>query len=330
MGMYQAIIFDFFNVVYQDPATNFFKAINSKREGIYEDIFNRVDAGQTSMPQMCQELSTASGMQLPEVAAFWEQTELLDQKVVELIRELGTTYKLGLLSNARADYLRPILARNNLEDLFDVISISSETCSLKPDPQSFNNILKHLDTDAEKALFIDDNPRYIAAAESLGITSIQFSDAATLAQRSRRADGRRPRPGHGAGDRLDPLAPGRSGTLMVQPADGVRIGSNPAGKQALSTPGEIRGSALGVGIVRAAHAKEVGKRPFQYLGQHFEADSAPSDSNETQDVTSRRTLQSRRMYPTCSGLSSGFTGTNAQPADEDPKAATIVSKRLSR
>jgi hypothetical protein len=42
------------------------------------------------------------------------------------------------------------------------------------------------------------------------------------------------------------LTPGRSGTLMVQPADGVRIGSNPAGKQALSNPGEIRGSALGV------------------------------------------------------------------------------------
>jgi hypothetical protein len=42
------------------------------------------------------------------------------------------------------------------------------------------------------------------------------------------------------------LPPGRSGTLMVQPADGVRIGSNPAGKQALSNPGEIRGSALGV------------------------------------------------------------------------------------
>jgi hypothetical protein len=42
------------------------------------------------------------------------------------------------------------------------------------------------------------------------------------------------------------LPPGRNGTLMVQPAGGVRIGSNPAGKQALSNPGEIRGSALGV------------------------------------------------------------------------------------
>src|SRR5215212_1802579 len=42
------------------------------------------------------------------------------------------------------------------------------------------------------------------------------------------------------------LPAGRGGTLMVQPADGVRIGSNPAGKQALSNPGEIRGSTLGV------------------------------------------------------------------------------------
>ncbi|HJZ48220.1 MAG TPA: glutamate mutase L [Roseiflexaceae bacterium] len=50
---------------------------------------------------------------------------------------------------------------------------------------------------------------------------------------------------HGQIGRLA-LRPGRSGTLMVQPTDGVRIGSNPAGKQALSNPGEIRGSALGV------------------------------------------------------------------------------------
>ena len=50
---------------------------------------------------------------------------------------------------------------------------------------------------------------------------------------------------HGQIGRLA-LPPGRGGTLMVQPADGVRIGSNPAGKQALSNPGEIRGSALGV------------------------------------------------------------------------------------
>jgi hypothetical protein len=50
---------------------------------------------------------------------------------------------------------------------------------------------------------------------------------------------------HGQIGRLA-LAPGRSGTLMVQPAGGVRIGSNPPGKQALSNPGEIRGSALGV------------------------------------------------------------------------------------
>jgi MutL protein len=50
---------------------------------------------------------------------------------------------------------------------------------------------------------------------------------------------------HGQIGRLA-LPHGRGGTLMVQPADGVRIGSNPAGKQALSNPGEIRGSALGV------------------------------------------------------------------------------------
>ena len=47
-------------------------------------------------------------------------------------------------------------------------------------------------------------------------------------------------------------------------------------------------------------------------------------------VTSTRTSQSRKMNATCSGLSSGFSGTNTPPAAGAPKLAITVSKRFSR
>lgn len=181
--MYQGIIFDFFNVIYQDPAENFFRAIHNERQGVYEDIFNRVDAGQTTMSEMCRELGRASGMPFAEVSAFWHQTNLINNEVVEIVRALGVSYKIGLLSNARSDYLRPILEKNKLEELFDVIAVSSETGNLKPDPQSFYHILDQLDVPAEKTVFIDDNPRYVLAAEQLKITGIQFNGTKLLCKR---------------------------------------------------------------------------------------------------------------------------------------------------
>ena len=56
----------------------------------------------------------------------------------------------------------------------------------------------------------------------------------------------------------------------------------------------------------------------------------PAPSSRCAVVTSTRTAQSRRMWPTWGGLSSGFTGTNTPPAIVAPKIVATVSGRLGR
>jgi len=66
------------------------------------------------------------------------------------------------------------------------------------------------------------------------------------------------------------------------------------------------------------------------LGMAVAPSTGASRLMRSGEVTSTRTSQSRMMKATCSGLSSGFSGTNTAPAIGAPKLAITHSKRFSR
>ncbi len=65
-------------------------------------------------------------------------------------------------------------------DLFSDVWVSGEHKLRKPDPESYRAALRRFGLVAEEAVFVDDSPANVAAAEALGIASIQFRDAPTL------------------------------------------------------------------------------------------------------------------------------------------------------
>jgi 2-haloacid dehalogenase len=65
-------------------------------------------------------------------------------------------------------------------DLFSDVWVSGEHKIRKPDPESYRAALKRFGLVANEAVFIDDVRANVAAAEALGIASIQFRDAALL------------------------------------------------------------------------------------------------------------------------------------------------------
>jgi HAD superfamily hydrolase (TIGR01509 family) len=52
--------------------------------------------------------------------------------------------------------------------------ISSEERYQKPQPEIFRIALDHLGVQPKEALFIDDEARYIASAQDLGMHTVQF------------------------------------------------------------------------------------------------------------------------------------------------------------
>jgi putative hydrolase of the HAD superfamily len=180
MGMIKAIIFDFFDVIHDDPFKYWLRK-NKLPRGNYQQYSDLVDVGEITESEYYQKLSTASGQSLESVEAIFHNTDLIDDPVIGLIKELQRLgYKLGLLSNSTGEYLRPILQKHQLEKLFDAVAISAEIGHRKPSPEIFAHILERLGAQASEALFIDDAEPNIDAASSLGIQALLFTDEGSL------------------------------------------------------------------------------------------------------------------------------------------------------
>jgi epoxide hydrolase-like predicted phosphatase len=106
---------------------------------------------------------------------FW-RADQLDQSLVEKIRQLRSTYKTGLITNAWKDIRRSIEDVWHLDDVFDAILVSAEIGLAKPDPAIYRRLLDHWSLPAPAVVFIDDFAENIAAARDLGMVAIQFRD----------------------------------------------------------------------------------------------------------------------------------------------------------
>jgi len=88
-------------------------------------------------------------------------------------KELKSKLKIGIISNANADYVRQILDKEDVE-LFDDIIVSHEVGLAKPEVAIYEMSLGNLDVRADESVFIDDIDEYCTAARSIGMRTIGF------------------------------------------------------------------------------------------------------------------------------------------------------------
>jgi putative hydrolase of the HAD superfamily len=95
----------------------------------------------------------------------WE----LYPEVVEVLEELGTQFKLAVLSNFDGR-LRFILKHLGVSKFFAYVFVSSEIGADKPDPEIFRRALQIVDLSPERVLHVGDDPeRDWKAASSAGL-----------------------------------------------------------------------------------------------------------------------------------------------------------------
>jgi putative hydrolase of the HAD superfamily len=107
---------------------------------------------------------------------FWSK-DRVDNDLVEYIRQLRSSYRTGLLSNAW-DGIRPAILKRfpQMLEVFDVVAFSAEVGLRKPDPRYYYWIMERLGVAAEESVFIDDFSTNIEAARQLGMIAIRFHD----------------------------------------------------------------------------------------------------------------------------------------------------------
>jgi epoxide hydrolase-like predicted phosphatase len=128
---------------------------------------------------MWQDIRRQLNLSEEELREFRHQffgADRLDMNLVNWIRSLKGTYKIGLISNALSD-LRDFLDQKlYISDLFDSMVISAEVGLIKPEPEIYRHALQTLHVLPDEALFVDDMLRNVEGARAVGMFAIQFQE----------------------------------------------------------------------------------------------------------------------------------------------------------
>lgn len=180
-----AVYFDLGGVIVRTddkgPRTELAESLGLDYEGIDQVFFGSESAQQASIGAISREehwRSVVRALNLPEskipvfVEAFFAG-DRTDQTLVSFLRSLRPTCKVGLISNAFSG-LREWVIDQKLDDAFDDMTISAEAGVAKPDARIYRQALDKLNVRAEEAIFVDDMPANIEAANMLGMHAILF------------------------------------------------------------------------------------------------------------------------------------------------------------
>ena len=101
------------------------------------------------------------------------------EATIELIHELSSTRnRLFVLSNMHLASIAYLEQHHTFWDVFDGIVISSRIKMVKPEIQIYEHLLNRYQLKPGDTVFIDDLQENLAAASSIGIQTIRFTDSA--------------------------------------------------------------------------------------------------------------------------------------------------------
>lgn len=96
----------------------------------------------------------------PLAAQFWKEfcrSSALNPGAEEVLRELSTAYRLGMITNGYSDSQRGRLRAAGLLDVFNPLLISEEIGVAKPDARIFEMALKQLRLPPQAVLYVGDS-----------------------------------------------------------------------------------------------------------------------------------------------------------------------------
>ncbi len=182
----KALIFDFGGVLSRtenhNPRIELAKRFGLEEHDLEKLVFaspssKRASIGELSVDDHWREVALALKVNPDEVNQIRDQFfagDQLDQELVIYLRQMGKTYKIGLLSNAWGDLRSSLNHSLHILNIFDDVVISSEIGIMKPDQRIFLLAAEKLQVANNQVIFVDDTPENVDAARSLGMFGIQF------------------------------------------------------------------------------------------------------------------------------------------------------------
>jgi len=172
--MIRAVIFDCFGVLTTGWWEQIREEFFSQDENLSKralDLNTSVNAGYMSYDEYLDEICKMSGLSMEDLKKRINSNSP-NWMLLDYIRDdLKPKYKIGMLSNAAANWLNDLLGAEQVA-LFDAVVLSYEIGAVKPDPVMYKTVADRLGVQVDECLFVDDSERYCAAAGDLGMLAI--------------------------------------------------------------------------------------------------------------------------------------------------------------
>lgn len=174
----KAVIFDCFGVLVTDGWSPFLhRHFHDKPELKAKAKLNNrlVDSGLKGYDDHIKDLSNMTGDSVGEVLKQIENNVANDELFDYIQNSLKGSYKIGILSNAGANWMDRLFAPNQIE-MIDEVVLSCDIGIAKPDVKAYESITTRLGVLPEECVFIDDVFLYCSVAESIGMESINYQN----------------------------------------------------------------------------------------------------------------------------------------------------------
>lgn len=173
--MIRALVFDCFGVLYWDDLNRLYNLVSSSEFENLNDIIHACDHGYISRQDFLEQVAELAGISVAAVAAVMHDKHRRNEPMIERVRELKRTYKIGLLTNMGPGTLDEIFDETERNELFDTVVVSSEVGMIKPSRDIFELTSEQLGVPADQTIFIDDRPVNVDGAERTGMQTILFT-----------------------------------------------------------------------------------------------------------------------------------------------------------
>ena len=175
--MIKAVIFDCFGVLVTDGwlpfKEHYFGTDNTLRTQATE-LNALTDAGVRSYDDFLTGIAKLAGISKAE-AQQQISSNVPNEQLLNFVATLKPSYKIGILSNAGANFLSTFFSSEQLQ-LFDAICLSYQTGFIKPAPQAYVDIAKKLNVPLEACVFVDDQARFCTSAQEVGMQTVHYKN----------------------------------------------------------------------------------------------------------------------------------------------------------
>jgi len=185
--IYKAVGFDYSGVVFGLPGSAFMSSIAKLLNVSLDDLKRKFFENQHLVNieksldwiELWERIATELGhpekhKQIRDIIVDYEKNKKINQKIIDLIKELRSAgYKIGLFSNYGVE-LREQLKSQGIAEYFDVIGISSEMGVMKPKPEAFVKFCNMLGVKTNELIYVDDSTKNVKNAGDIGNEAILF------------------------------------------------------------------------------------------------------------------------------------------------------------